>query len=391
MIAQPLADPLSAVSPAYGRGSLADVMPSVLHALGVAGSPDTLALAGPLAGVRRVAVLLIDGFGYYQLPVAAPHAPLINDVWSGRLGQKRPLTTGFPSTTPTSLVSLGTGAGPGAHGILGFRVNVPGTDRILVHVDWSDDPDPRQWQPVPTQLEVAEAAGITVTAVSRPEFEGTGLTIAANRGGAYRSATDSDGLAVEIRAALAVGDGPTLVYGYYPDLDKAGHAYGVDSPVWRLAAAQVDRLLTNLTVDLPADTAILMTADHGQLNVPPDHRFDMDDDPAWRSGVRLVAGEARARYLYLEPGAEADVLATWRGKLGEAAWVGSREEAIAAGWFGPVPARHAERIGDVVAVARKDYVIAARQHDEPRELDFVGFHGALTAAEMTIPLVILRG
>jgi hypothetical protein len=365
-------------------------MPSVLAALGVAGSPDILGLAEPLAGVRRVAVVLVDGLGYHQLPVAAPYAPLIADLWAGRIGNRRPLTTGFPSTTPTSLVSLGTGAAPGRHGILGFRINVPGTDRILVPVDWPDDLDPRRWQPVTTQLEVAEAAGITVTAVSRPEFEGTGLTIAANRGGRYRPAPDTARLAGQIRAALAAGDGPTLVYGYHPDLDKVGHVYGVNSQPWRYAVADVDRLLTLLVADLPADTAVIVTADHGQLNVAAEHRYDMDDDPAWRAGVRLVAGEARVRYLHVQPGAEPDVLATWRAKLADTAWVTPRDEAIAAGWFGPVPPDHAARIGDVVVVARGDYVVTARQHDDPRELDFVAFHGAMTAIEMTIPLLIMR-
>lgn len=136
-----MTDPLQVVRPNYFGGSLADVLPSALAVLGVDRS-DPLGLAGQLAGVRRIAVLLVDGLGWYQLPAAAPYAPILTDL-TGRYG--RPLTCGFPSTTPTSLVSLGTGAAPGAHGVLGFRINVPGTDRVLTHINWpgaaDDGPD----------------------------------------------------------------------------------------------------------------------------------------------------------------------------------------------------------------------------------------------------------
>ncbi|MEH1011549.1 nucleotide pyrophosphatase/phosphodiesterase family protein [Micromonospora sp. CPCC 206060] len=380
-------DPFAPVSPRYGTASLADVLPSALAVLGVPGSADPLGLTARLAGVRRIAVLLIDGLGWYQIPVAAPYAPTLAGL-TATVG--RPLTSGFPSTTPTSLVTLGTGAAPGVHGVLGFRVRVPDTDRVLTHVNWSDDPEPRVWQPVPTQLERARAAGVAVTVVSRPEYAGSGLTVAANSGGDYRGAAGTDALATEMLAALAAGGGPTLVSAYHPDLDSRGHVTGIDSVSWRVAAAEVDGLLARLVDGLPPDAALLVTADHGQLNVPADHRFDLDSDPRLRAGVHLVAGEARVRYLHTEPGAVADVLATWSELLGAAAEVLTRQEAVAAGWFGPVPEAHLRRVGDVVVVCRSTYAVVASRTD-PGEAGLIGYHGSCTAAEMTIPLLVVRG
>ncbi|GAB3150925.1 alkaline phosphatase family protein [Micromonospora sonneratiae] len=376
------------VHPQYGVGSLADVLPSALAVLGVPGATDPLGLVGQLDGVRRIAVLLVDGLGWYQIPVAAPHAPTLADL-TARHG--RPLTSGFPSTTPTSLVTLGTGVAPGAHGVLGFRVNVPGTEQVLTHIDWPGDPEPRRWQPVPTQLELAAAAGVAVTVVSRPEYAGSGLTLAANRGGAYRGAANPTVLATEMLAALTAGDGPTLVSGYHPDLDTRGHLDGVDSAPWRAAASDVDALLARLVAGLPADAALLVTADHGQLNVPLEHRFDLDADARLRAGVRVVAGEPRVRYLHTEPGATDDVVAAWSAVLGDAAWVTTRAEAIAAGWFGPVPEAHLARVGDVVAVCRGSYVVLATRTDNPVEARLVAYHGSSTATEMTIPLLVVRG
>ncbi|WP_018216389.1 alkaline phosphatase family protein [Salinispora vitiensis] len=381
-------DPYGILAPRYGVASLADILPAALAALGVPGATDVLGLTTMLDGVRRIAVLLVDGLGWQQIPTATPYAPVLAEL-TATTG--RPLTSGFPSTTPTSLVTLGTGTAPGAHGVLGFTLRVPGTDRVLNHIDWAGDPEPLRWQPVPTQLERARAAGVRVTVVSRPEFGGSGLTLAANRGGDYRGAADVDELGREMLAALAAGSGPTLVSGYHPDLDRHGHLSGVDSAPWRAAAADVDRLLARLVEGLPPDAALLVTADHGQLNIPLEHRFDLDADPRLRAGVMVVAGEPRVRYLHVRPGARDDVVAAWSAVLGAAARVTTRAELVAAGWFGPVPEEHLGRIGDVVVLCNGDYAVLATRSEPPMASRLVAYHGSDTAAEMTIPLLVVRG
>ncbi|MEU8113373.1 nucleotide pyrophosphatase/phosphodiesterase family protein [Micromonospora sp. NPDC048947] len=380
--------PLEILGPGHGGGRLADVLPSALAVLGVPGSTDPLGLRPALAGVRRIAVLLVDGLGWYQLPTTAPYAPTIAGLAAT---VARPLIAGFPSTTPTSLVSLGTGAAPGAHGVLGFTVRVPGTDRVLTHTDWAADPSPLRWQPVPTQLERARAAGVTTSVVSRPEFGGTGLTVAANRGGDFRGAAGGDAVATAMLAALAAGAGPTLVSGYHADLDRHGHISGVDSAPWRVAATEVDALVTRLVDGLPPDAALLVTADHGQLDIPAAHRFDLDTDPRLRAGVRLVAGEARVRYLHVEPGAVDDVRAAWSEVLGATARVRTRDELVATGWFGPVAEEHLGRIGDVVAICNDTYAVMASRTERPMASKLVAYHGSDTAAELTVPLMVVRG
>jgi hypothetical protein len=380
---------MTAVFPRYGSASLSDVLPGVLAALGLPGAADPLGLAtGPLAGTRRVVVLLVDGLGSAQLPMAAPYAPTLADLATGRLGAVRTITSGFPSTTPTSLVTVGTGAPPGTHGVVGFSVRIPGTDRVLNHIRWDADPDPGAWQPVPTMFDRARAAGIPVTVASKPEFAGTGLTVAAYRGAGYRGASGPDELATELLAALRDPGG--LAYGYHPDLDKAGHIHGLASPEWGAAAGDLDRLVARLVDGLPADAALVVTADHGQLDVPAEGRFDLDSDPRLRAGVAVVAGEPRVRYLHTVPGARDEVIAAWRAVLGDAAWVAPREEAVAAGWFGPVPPGHLERVGDVVVACQDRHVVLATRSEPDFVARMIAFHGSYTAAEMEIPLLIAR-
>ena len=61
---------------------------------------------------------------------------------------------------------------------------------------------------------------------------------------------------------------------------------------------------------------------------------------------------------------------------------------IDGGWYGPVPPAHAGRIGDLVVVCLGRRVALAGGWESPRVARMVAFHGSVTAAEMTVPLLI---
>jgi hypothetical protein len=310
-------------------------------------------------------------------------------VLAGAAGRLDELACTFPSTTPTSLASLATGVTPGEHGILGFTVKLPDSDRVLNHIFWRDDPPAAQWQPVPTWFERLHWAGVGASAVLPAAFLGSGLTEAAYRGARFVAATDGDDYAQlvinELRAA------PGLVYAYTAALDTAAHLFGVASPEWHAAGAYVDALLTRLVEALPPDAALLITADHGGLNVPQDRRIDLDGDARLSAGVRVVAGDPRVRYLHTEPGAASDVIAAWGELLDGRADVRSRDDAVAAGLFGSVLPGHLPRIGDVVVSCLGDTSVLASAHEPPEVAQLIGLHGASDPVEMAIPLITFQG
>jgi predicted AlkP superfamily pyrophosphatase or phosphodiesterase len=361
------------ITPDYEAGTLADILPGALSALGMPGLTDRLGLAARLEGVDKIAILLVDGMGYHQLPWMGP---LLSTLPAQRI------TCCFPSTTPTSLVSFATGVSPGSHGILSFFAAVPGTDRVLSHTTWKDDPIPEVWQPVPPLYVAAQA--LLPVIVNRPEYVGSGLTEVTARGAEYRPTAGWEELAMGMRRALKGTH--KIVYGYYPELDKAGHHYGLHTRQWRAVASEVDDLVGLIIEGLPAGAALIVTADHGQLNVPADRRINLDDH---LDGVRVIAGEPRVRYLHTLPGATPDVLQAWQTLAGSAAWVGTREEAIDSGWYGPVDRAFAERIGDVVLVCRDDWALMTATFDPPTVSRLVAMHGALTEVEMAIPLIVI--
>ena len=376
--------------PAYGAQTLADVLPGVATALGVRvdrdGLPaDPLGLTEALGGARRIAVLLVDGLGADLVRAHADLAPTL----AAMTGPAGDLSAPCPSTTPVSLATLGTGLPPGSHGILGFVTAVPGEDRTLNHVAWRDDPAPEQWQARRTVFEQVADDGVEVAAVGPYTFMGSGLTRAVYRGAGYPGSVGPGDLNALVVEALAAAP-RTLVYGYLAELDLTGHVRGVDSPSWRAQLALVDRGVEQLVDSLPDDAALLVTADHGMLDVPAGTRLDLDRQPDLDEGVRLLAGEPRARYVHAEDGAADDVLERWRAVVGDRAWVASRDEAIESGVFGPVDDALAARIGDVVALARGTWAMTATER-EPGPSRLIGYHGSLTGTELAIPLLAARG
>lgn len=369
--------------------TICDILPSACALLGVPDAADGLGLADRFGDVRRVAVVLIDGMGLHLLPRLAPHAPLLASTLTGATGRLAELSCTFPSTTPTSLVSLGTGALPGEHGILGFTLNVPGTDRVLTHIFWRDDPPPRMWQPVPTWFERCSASGVPATAVLPAVFIGSGLTEAAYGGARFRGVAKGEDYASALVAEIRSGAG--LVYGYTAALDTAAHRFGIASPQWSEAATAVDTLLSQVLEALPSDAALLVTADHGGLDVAADARFDIGTNAALAAGIRVVAGEPRVRYLHTLAGATPDVVATWQAVLGTQADVLVRDEAMARGLFGPVRDEHRARIGDVVVICHADCAVLASDREPPQLTELIGFHGGLNPVETAIPLISVRG
>lgn len=378
----------SPIRPAYGVRSLAEVLPALLGALGVEPEPPENALV--LEPARAAALLLVDGLGSELLRTYAADAPFL-----ASLPDAGPVTVGFPSSTSISLTSLGTGTPPGAHGLVGIAMRARGrlldTLKWTVHgqqpaVDLREVLPPERVQPEPTVFERAEAAGVAVTVVSARIFRGSGLTRAALRGGRYRGVHALGDLAAEIIEALGT-PGRQLCYGYHSDLDSLGHAHGPGSLPWRLQLAQVDRLVALIAEHLPPDAVLAVTGDHGMVRVS--QIFDADDDPDLQLGVDLLGGDPRARHVYTLPGAAGDVLAAWQAVLGDAAWVVSREQAISDGWFGPVGALAADRIGDVVVAARGTTAVI-RSQAEPLLSKLPGQHGSLSAEEQIVPLLVAR-
>ena len=369
--------------PRYDTAGLGDVLPAVLRSLAPDGAEGTAPGAVHVGRADRAVVVLVDGLGDRLLRRRSGHAPFLRSL----LPTARTLSAGFPTTTATSMGSFGTGLAPGAHGLVGYEVRDPGTGRIVNELSWEDGPVPERWQPHTTVFESAVRAGLRTTRIGPAFFDGSGLTRAALRGGEFVGA---EALSARVDAALSCATAPrSLTYLYWGDLDKVGHVHGCESWQWGDELAAVDAELDRLAHSLPAGTELLITADHGMVDVPPGNVVDAALDPVLSAGVERVAGEPRSPQVYAVAGAAPDVLGRWRDRLGDRADVLSREEAVGAGLFGPVAEHVMARIGDVVVLMAPGHSVVDTRVHRPELVALKGLHGSLTADEVDIPLLSL--
>ena len=377
-------------APAFGQRSIAEVLTSAAASLGVPGFENKL----NLPAAKRVCVVLADGLGRNLLKQKTAHTPFLRSVLQAGQGNVPvSLDSAFPSTTAASLASFGTGLSAGQHGMVGYDVLDPDQDRVVNMLgNWDAGVDPQTWQPFPTVFERA-AEHVDVTTVSLPQFSTSAMTQAALRGGRFITGTTSHARTGAAAEAMA-GAGPSLMYFYVNELDKAGHRYGSQSPQWEHQLEELDATVRRLHASLPPGTTILLTADHGMVDVPEAQRIDYSAEPQLLAGVRHTAGEPRMVHLYLEDGtddaARTRLLENWRSRFGDRIWAFTREEAIAGGLFGDVRAEVTLRIGDVMIAARDSLALYDTRRVRPTALEVVGQHGSLTKAEREVPLLCFK-
>lgn len=374
--------------PDYAGRSLAGVFTSGAAALGAPGFVNTLGF--PVA--RRVCVVMVDGLGRALLKRYGGHAPYLRSVLD------RDATTvevAFPTTTAASLATLGTGMPPGAHGLVGYDVLDPDRNVVINQLGgWDEATDPLSWQPHQTVFERLAGTGVEPVTVSLPRFGDSALTRAALRGSRFVGARTLHARFQRARDEVAAAPGPILLYLYLNELDKAGHQHGIGSPDWLHALEETDGSARRLAGRLPADTLLVMVGDHGMVDVPEAGRIDFSEQPELLEGIEHTAGEPRFVQLHFRPEvSQVDRERTrqaWVRAYGAQAWVLSRDEAIAAGWFGAVDDRVRERIGELMVTAHEQLALYDGRRTSPAAFEMVGHHGSPTRAEREVPLLVLN-
>jgi predicted AlkP superfamily pyrophosphatase or phosphodiesterase len=191
---------------------------------------------------------------------------------------------------------------------------------------------------------------------------------------------------IPIEVRQLVESGERFVYAYYDGVDKVAHEYGF-GPHYDAEVRAADRLVADVLAAVPADTVVLVTADHGQVHVGP---AILDPSPEVLAGVRFQSGEGRFRWYHTRPGAQHDVEAAATGAFASVAWIVTVEQVLDENWLGPYVSDAARnRLGDVAVVAREPVSFADPADTGPIEL--ICRHGSLTADEMLVPLLGARG
>jgi Type I phosphodiesterase / nucleotide pyrophosphatase len=365
--------------PTRDRMSLAEVLPSCLASL----SAEENRLG--LGAANRIVLVLVDGLGAAALRARAGHARSLSAASGASID------TVFPTTTAAALASLATGDLPGKHGLVGYSVLDAANDRVINQLSgWDDRLDPATWQRKRTLFQQAAAEGFSAVVVGPARYSDSGFTQAVLRGAEYRAAaTIADRFEVAARWLREPGPAGVL-YLYVPELDSIAHASGWESTEWTAKLETIDGEVRRLAKVLGSKDGMLVTADHGIVDIPVSAHVLIDTAPELLKGIRYVAGEPRCLQLHFEASLSAKdrdaVVARWREAESDRSWVATRDEAIAANWFGEVATEVEPRIGDLLIAARKNVAYYDARTADKHSLAMIGQHGSWSPAELQIPL-----
>jgi predicted AlkP superfamily pyrophosphatase or phosphodiesterase len=360
------------VLPDYENACLSNLVPALLEP-----GPETPAwLPRLVVDAEQIVLLVLDGLGWEQLQARRHLAPTLSAMAGGAI------TTIAPSTTAAALTSIVTGLSPGEHGVIGYRVAVG--DDVLNVLRWSVSSRDVRDKILPARFQTAEPfCGHRPAIITRAEFQSSGFTRAHLDGARFNGYRMTSTLVAETRRLLRENE--PFVYGYYDGLDKVAHEYGLGE-VYEAELVAIDRLVADMIGLLPTGAALVVTADHGQVDVG--ERI-VRLHPEVLAETLRQSGEGRFRWLHARPGRAEALFEAATRRHAHGAWVLTRDEVIVEGWFGPKVTEVAQsRLGDVALVARDD--IAFFDPDDTGPYLLVGRHGSLTSAEMLVPLLTHR-
>ena len=397
--------------PDYGGGSIANVPATVaalLDAPFVGLPPLRPELWRPLTGgVKRVVVLVVDAWGWNIWE-------RVRNDWRDLLAETAvtgQLTSIFPSTTVAALSSMWTGTAPAQHGLVGLSLFMPDqavlTQMLRFTPTFGQYPDalieagldPETFLAVPGFAEQLTAAGVETYAFKGRNIVNSALSQMHDRGvTGDRGVSSLADMFVQMRQLLEAKAGERLyVNAYWPVIDTLSHIYGWDQePV----AAELGAILHLLRAEFwhklsPAarrDTALIITADHGQVVTSPDRHIYLEEHPRLQRMLLMrPAGEPRTAYLYARHGRQDDVLAYIRSELDQAMVVFPATAALDADLLGPQPhaPQTAERVGDLIVTMRQGYILLTAP-EKARAAEWKGRHGGMTQAEMAVPWLGFR-
>lgn len=381
--------------PNYMAGNIVNLVQSLATACG---SPDfpypPLAELPPgsLAEARHIIFLVVDGLGQQTLDEATACANL-------RRHHHATLNSVFPSTTASAITTFMTGLAPAQHALTGWHIHLAEIDQTLAILPLTPRGEAPQALPqdLPARLfdypTLYQRLRRECWVLAPDKIAGSPFNAWHTRGATTLAHANLTDMFAQLAARLRAATVPQFIYAYYPDLDTASHRFGTRSDEAQKTLAEFDAAFGSfLDAAQGCDAWIVVTADHGFIDSPPDRVVCLDDHPPLAALLtRPLCGERRAAYAYVAP-EKHDAFALYVAQhLSHCLDLQRSGDLIRAGWFGPPPfhARLAERVGDFTLVMKENWTIKDWLPGE-KHYRMLGVHGGTSADEMRVPLIAVK-
>ena len=375
--------------PDYSGGSLVNLMASIVASRGGEAHHRPLRDldAEKLRAARNVILVIVDGLGdNYMLRRGA----------GGELARRRraSLTSVFPSTTASAITTSYTGRTPLEHGLTGWFTYFGEAGCVSAALPFRSRGDHLSLtrrgvnaEQIYIARSIFEALPVCSVVVTYKDIIDSEYNVRHTRGAERVAYETLDELVSHIEAAVKSSDERKFVYAYWPLYDMISHRFGAESAQAFAEFEKIDGAFGRLVARLAGThSTIIVTADHGFIDVAPEETFELP--PSLASMLRFpLCGERRVAYCHVHDAS------AFSAKAQD--WLDGRADIVPSatlveqGWFGPGTPhpRLAERIGDVAIVMRERYTLKDWTPGESRHLH-IGNHGGTSEDEMLIPLIL---
>jgi len=387
------------IRPLYHSYCYANIPATVLRLFGGMGDalPADCFEEGPY---NAVVVFLIDAFGWVFFEKYVDKYPFLKRFLDEGIVSK--ITSQFPSTTAPHVTCLHTGLEVGQSGTYEWFHYEPSVDRIIAPLlfSYAEDKEPGTLSrsvkkagliyPEDTIYRALGSLGIPSTVFQHASIAGSHYSRVVTGGANVVPYTDlRQGLESLAKSVKNKG----YFYFYFGDIDAQGHRHGTES---KEVEEAVDKCFCALEEvfwkNLDGEVAVILTADHGMIDVDPKKTFYLNEKIPQisalvrknRKGELLTpAGSCRDYFFHAAEGKEGETQELLQECLGNLAHVYTTKDLAEDGFFGrhPPSQRFWDRVGDLVILPRPGESVW--WHEKGRfEMKFHAMHGGLTPQEM---------
>lgn len=354
---------------------LVNLANSVLRSFGVQAGADMPRLTPVLDRYENVVILLLDSMGTYNLREhLAPEGFFLRHLAGS-------YSSVFPPTTVAATTSLQSGLAPVEHSWLGWDCYYPALDANVTVFTGN-------LQSTRTPAAAFDAATTLCpyeSIVDKIRSAGGQAYFATPHNAPYPK--DLEDILERVQSLCAL-PGRKFIYSYWNEPDSTMHTTGATSLQTKQVLQALEARMEALCQALPEDALVIFTADHGHIDC---RSLAITDYPDLTNCLlRMPSIEPRALNFYVRPGMEEEFRRAFLSHFGDAFALLSHREVLDRQLFGRGTPHEAfdAMLGDFLAVATGD--ISLFNTWEEAQI-VVGAHAGMTAAEMTIPLILCKG
>jgi hypothetical protein len=357
-------------------------------------SASTRGIADVIGASEHIIFVLLDGLGMNTL------SRLPKDSFLARQ-YRMTLNATCPSTTACALTSVATADYPNRHGVTGWFTHLPELDVTIIPLPFierfSRQPlTERGLRPEDVIPLTAVESGMTYQPLTLLPAPITDTSYARfsrghTRGLGYRSVEHA---VDEIVAHVTNARGPTYTHLYLPDIDTVCHHVGVDHPDVVKVVMRIDAELGRLSSSLGERARIVVSADHGLIDVlKSDQAFLTDADPMLAMLRVPPTGDARMPIFHVRPERREEFVELFDERFGDGMILLETGEAERLELFGPgkMDARVRPRFGDFIAIPFRRATLAyapVSVAGAAPAAPYIGQHAGLSPEEMRVPLCV---